>query len=103
MSRIEARGLLVTRPGEPTDPLAAGHVQDRVRLLCRLIKGGRRGGPAEVSPIRSVDKIVVGRGARGPITEKLQSAFFDVVECRVPDEHGWLTYVKKGVGAGAKR
>ena len=59
------------------------------------------GTAAEVSPIRSVDKIVVGRGARGPITEKLQNAFFDVVECRVPDEHGWLTYVKKGVGAGA--
>jgi branched-chain amino acid aminotransferase len=61
------------------------------------------GTAAEVSPIRSVDKIVVGRGARGPLTEKLQNAFFDVVECRVPDEHGWLTYVKKGVGAGAKR
>jgi branched-chain amino acid aminotransferase len=61
------------------------------------------GTAAEVSPIRSVDKIVVGRGARGPLTEKLQNAFFDVVECRVPDEYGWLTYVKKGVAAGAKR
>jgi len=59
------------------------------------------GTAAEVSPIRSVDKIVIGRGARGPITEKLQNAFFDVVECRVPDEHGWLTWVKKGVGAAA--
>jgi len=62
------------------------------------------GTAAEISPIRSVDKIVIGRGARGPITEKLQNAFLDVVECRVPDEHGWLTFVKKGVGAGvAKR
>jgi branched-chain amino acid aminotransferase len=59
------------------------------------------GTAAEVSPIRSVDKIVVGRGARGPLTEKLQNAFFDVVECRVPDEYGWLTFVKKGVGAAA--
>jgi branched-chain amino acid aminotransferase len=59
------------------------------------------GTAAEISPIRSVDKIVVGRGARGPLTEKLQNAFFDVVECRVPDEHGWLTFVKKGVGAAA--
>lgn len=59
------------------------------------------GTAAEISPIRSVDKIVIGRGARGPITEKLQNAFFDVVECRVPDEHGWLTFVKKGVGAAA--
>jgi branched-chain amino acid aminotransferase len=59
------------------------------------------GTAAEVSPIRSVDKIVVGRGVRGPLTEKLQNAFFDVVECRVPDEYGWLTFVKKGVGAAA--
>jgi branched-chain amino acid aminotransferase len=61
------------------------------------------GTAAEISPIRSVDRIVVGRGARGPITEKLQKAFFDVIECRVPDEFGWLTFVKKAVGAGVKR
>jgi branched-chain amino acid aminotransferase len=51
------------------------------------------GTAAELTPIRSVDKIVVGRGARGPITEALQRAFFDVVECRVPDEFSWLTFV----------
>lgn len=53
------------------------------------------GTAAEITPIRSVDKIVVGRGARGPVTEALQRAFFDVVECRVPDELGWLTFVKE--------
>jgi branched-chain amino acid aminotransferase len=52
------------------------------------------GTAAEISPIRSVDKITVGRGVRGPITERLQKAFFDVVECRVRDEFGWLTFVK---------
>jgi branched-chain amino acid aminotransferase len=51
------------------------------------------GTAAEVTPIRSVDKIVVGNGARGPITEQIQRSFFDVVECRVPDEFGWLTFV----------
>jgi branched-chain amino acid aminotransferase len=51
------------------------------------------GTAAELTPIRSVDKIVVGSGARGPITEALQRAFFDVVECRVPDEFSWLTFV----------
>jgi len=51
------------------------------------------GTAAEITPIRSVDRITVGRGARGPITEALQRAFFDVIECRVPDEFGWLTYV----------
>jgi branched-chain amino acid aminotransferase len=53
------------------------------------------GTAAEITPIRSVDKITVGRGARGPVTEALQRAFFDVIECRVPDEFGWLTYVKE--------
>jgi branched-chain amino acid aminotransferase len=53
------------------------------------------GTAAEITPIRSVDKISVGRGARGPITETLQQAFFDVIECRVPDEFGWLTFVRE--------
>jgi branched-chain amino acid aminotransferase len=56
------------------------------------------GTAAEITPIRSVDKILVGRGSRGPVTEALQRAFFDVLECRVPDEFGWLTFVRE-VGA----
>ena len=51
------------------------------------------GTAAEVTPIRSIDKIVIGAGRRGPITEALQRAFFDVVNGDVPDTHGWLTYV----------
>jgi branched-chain amino acid aminotransferase len=51
------------------------------------------GTAAEVTPIRSVDKIVVGSGRRGPITEAVQRAFFDVIQGEVPDTHGWLTYV----------
>ncbi len=53
------------------------------------------GTAAEITPIRSVDKITVGRGVRGPVTEALQKAFFDVIECRVPDEFGWLTFVRE--------
>ena len=51
------------------------------------------GTAAEVTPVRSVDKIQVGAGRRGPITEALQKAFFQVVNCEVPDTHGWLTWV----------
>jgi branched-chain amino acid aminotransferase len=51
------------------------------------------GTAAEVTPIRSIDKIVVGAGRRGPVTETLQRAFFDVINGAVPDTHGWLTYV----------
>ena len=51
------------------------------------------GTAAEVTPIRSVDKITIGPGHRGPITARLQAAFFDVINGEVPDTHGWLTYV----------
>jgi branched-chain amino acid aminotransferase len=54
------------------------------------------GTAAEITPIRSVDKIMIGKGARGPVTEVVQRAFFDVIECRVPDEFGWLTFVPMG-------
>lgn len=51
------------------------------------------GTAAEITPIRSVDGIVVGEGGRGPVTAKLMDAFFDIVQGRVPDRHGWLTPV----------
>ncbi len=51
------------------------------------------GTAAEVSPIRSVDHIVVGAGRRGPITAKLQEAFFKIATGQVPDRFGWLTPV----------
>ncbi len=51
------------------------------------------GTAVEITPVRSIDKIPVGTGCRGPITEALQRAFFDVINGEVPDTHGWLTYV----------
>jgi branched-chain amino acid aminotransferase len=51
------------------------------------------GTAAEVTPIRSVDRRPIGPAKRGPITESLQKAFFDVIKGRSGDEHGWLTPV----------
>jgi branched-chain amino acid aminotransferase len=48
------------------------------------------GTAAEITPVRSVDRITVGAGKRGPITEKLQQAFFGVLTGALPDRHGWL-------------
>jgi branched-chain amino acid aminotransferase len=53
------------------------------------------GTAAEVTPIRSVDKITIGKGSRGPITEKLQKAFFGIVSGDAPDRFGWLTRITK--------
>lgn len=52
------------------------------------------GSAAEITPINSIDKIVIGKGGRGPITEKLQKAFFDIVE-NGNDPYGYLTFVHK--------
>lgn len=51
------------------------------------------GTAAEITPIRSVDGVVIGDGKRGPITRQLQEEFFAIVEGRKEDRHGWLTYV----------
>ena len=51
------------------------------------------GSAAEVSPIRSIDRIPVGSGRRGPITEKIQRRFFDIIEGKIDDPYGWLTFV----------
>lgn len=50
------------------------------------------GTAAEVTPIRTIDHHTIGSGKRGPITEKLQTAFFDILH-RGNDPHGWLTFV----------
>jgi branched-chain amino acid aminotransferase len=50
------------------------------------------GTAAEITPIRSVDRYKIGTGRRGPITQALQEAFFDVVQ-QGNDPHGWLTPV----------
>ncbi len=51
------------------------------------------GTAAEITPIRSVDRIPVGGGRRGPVTEQLQKEFFAIVTGAKPDRHGWLTAV----------
>ena len=51
------------------------------------------GSAAEVTPIRSIDKITIGNGKRGPLTGKVQTAFFEVVDGKRDDVHGWLTFV----------
>ncbi|NVO05226.1 MAG: branched-chain amino acid transaminase [Rhodoferax sp.] len=51
------------------------------------------GTAAEVTPIREVDRVEIGSGSRGPITEKIQSAFFDIVNGRNPKYAHWLSKV----------
>ena len=69
---------------EQTIPREALYIADEVFFT---------GSAAEVSPIRSIDRIPIGAGRRGPITEKLQRRFFDIIEGKAEDKYGWMTYV----------
>lgn len=51
------------------------------------------GTAAEITPIRSVDRIIVGSGVRGEITRKIQEAFFAILEGKKHDGHNWLTFI----------
>ncbi len=60
------------------------------------------GTAAEVTPLRSIDRIPVGDGARGPITKKLQDEFFAITSGSKPDRHNWLTPVGVPVSATSR-
>src|SRR5207247_1647884 len=52
------------------------------------------GTASEVTPVRSVDKIQVGDGKRGPVTEKLQKEYLAICRGESPDKYGWLTAIR---------
>ena len=57
------------------------------------------GTAAEITPIRSVDRISIGSGGRGPITAAIQSQYMGIAEGRLPDRYGWRTVVPSSVTA----
>jgi len=54
---------------------------------------------AELTPLRTVDRIPVGRGRRGPVTEEIQARFLGMARGELPDTYGWLTHVPAHAGA----
>jgi len=59
------------------------------------------GTAVEVTPVKSVDRIPVGSGERGPITAAIQKAYFDIINCTAPDRHGWLRFIQPAETAQA--
>ena len=57
------------------------------------------GTAVEITPVRSVDKITVGTGRRGPITEAIQRQFLGVISGEGPDPHKWLTYLDRAAAS----
>jgi branched-chain amino acid aminotransferase len=60
------------------------------------------GTAAEITPLRSIDRIPVGNGSRGPITKLLQEEFFALTCGAKPDRHNWLTAVGVPVGSATR-
>lgn len=77
---------------EETLPREALYIADEVFFT---------GTAAEISPIRSIDKITIGSGKRGPVTAAIQRRFFDIIHGRVADTHGWLKFVYDDRAAAA--
>lgn len=61
------------------------------------------GTAAEVTPVRSIDRIPVGSGKRGPITERIQKEFFSYIAGEIPDRYGWFTPVYANRQATARK
>ncbi len=61
------------------------------------------GTAAEVTPLRSIDRIPIGNGSRGPITKLLQEEFFALTSGAKPDRHNWLTPVGAPVVSSTSR
>ena len=55
------------------------------------------GTAAEITPIRSVDRIDIGPGHRGPVTKQLQEVFFGLFSGATPDSHSWLEPVSQAM------
>lgn len=91
--------------------ILAGVTRDTVLALCRDLdlkvrveKVSREmlhladevfltGTASEITPVRTIDRLIVGTGKPGPVTRRLQDEFFGIVHGRIPDRHGWLARV----------
>ena len=60
------------------------------------------GTAVEITPVRSVDRITVGNGTRGPITKRIQDEFFAITSGAKPDRHGWFSPVGAPVAASVR-
>ena len=74
-------GIIVEERGIPREFL---YIADEVFFT---------GTAAEITPICQIDKIQIGVGERGPVTEKLQQLFFDIIYAKVEDRYNWLSFV----------
>ena len=113
---LVSNGKVITPP--LSSSILPGITRDSVIQICReleipVVESGLQraalyiadelfftGTAAEVTPIRSVDKIKIGEGRRGPVTARLQQTYFEVTKAERPAPGPWLTFVNEHKAAG---
>lgn len=73
--------------------------RDRLYLADEVLMTGTA---AEITPVISVDRLPIGEGKPGPVTRRLQAAFFGLVRGELPDAHGWMTPVPEAVTSAGR-
>jgi len=85
------RTCIITIAGELGIPVAEDTIPREMLYIADEVFFS--GSAAEITPIRSIDKIPVGSGKRGPLTKKIQDEFFGILRAEKSDSHHWLTYI----------
>ncbi len=92
LSGITCQSIIQIAKDMDLDIQSRSLIRDELFLADELFFTGTA---AEVTPIREVDNRIIGSGKRGPITEKLQTTFFEIVKGQHPDYHKWLSFVEQ--------
>jgi branched-chain amino acid aminotransferase len=95
------RASIITLAGDLGLPVEQGAVPRE--MLYTADEVFFTGTAAEVTPIRSIDRITVGGGRTGPVTRALQKSYLDIAHGRSEDVHGWLTYTNDVRAASGAR
>jgi len=86
------RDTIMTLAREAGIPVREAHIPREMLYMADEVFF--TGTAAEITPVRSIDKITIGAGKPGPVSTLMQTQYLDIVHGRVEDAHGWLTYCR---------
>lgn len=86
------RDTIMTLAREAGIPVREAHIPREMLYMADEVFF--TGTAAEITPVRSIDKITIGAGKPGPVTTLMQTQYLDIVHGRMEDRHGWLTHCR---------
>lgn len=86
------RDTIMTLANEAGIPVREAHIPREMLYMADEVFF--TGTAAELTPVRSIDRITIGAGKPGPVTTLMQQQYLDAVHGRTDDTHGWLTYCR---------